>query len=228
VRQPSPKRKRAPSKKASPPAKKKLAYEMTIEENKAEVAAQVKAHFAPKQPPPKEKISYEVIQHFIDNAQPAMKRTDSDYERCIKKLYVAQKDKESSSSQARSSKCGKTIPQMGEQAVQSIPPLKVSTDKAVIDADTEMAAREMGITVEQLLGIEEVPTMDPKELVWKYVPGNPLVRPDEEELLPTQMRRLHDWYLREIKVGRERLMVKVKPEHYFHGKDAWIEFPEFF
>ena len=96
--------------------------------------------------------------------------------------------------------------------MQSIPPLKVSTDKAVTDADREMA-REMDITVEQLLGIEEVPTMDPKELAWKYVPGNPLVRPDEEKLLSTQMRRLHDWYLREIKVGRESLMVKVKPEH---------------
>jgi hypothetical protein len=63
----------------------------------------------------------------------------------------------------------------------------VNTDNAVTDADREMS-REMGITVEQLLGIEEVPTMDPKELAWKYVPGNPLVRPDEEELLSTQMR----------------------------------------
>jgi hypothetical protein len=67
----------------------------------------------------------------------------------------------------------------------------VSTDKAVTDANREMA-REMGITVEQLLGIEEVPTMDPKDLAWKYVPGNLLVRPDEEKLLSTQMRRLHD------------------------------------
>ena len=89
-------------------------------------------------------------------------------------------------------------------------------------------AREMGVTVEQLLGIEEFPTMDPKELAWKYVPGNPLVRPDEEELLPTQMRNLHQWYLREVNAGRESLMVKVKPEHYSHGKDVWIEFPENF
>ena len=70
--------------------------------------------------------------------------------------------------------------------------------------------------------------MDPKELAWKYVPGKPLVRPDEEELLPTQMRKLHQWYLREVNAGRESLMVKVKPEHYFHGNDVWIEFPEIF
>ena len=84
-------------------------------------------------------------------------------------------------------------------------------------------AREMGVTIEQLLGIEEFPTMDPKELAWKYIPGNPLVRPDEVELLPTQMRKLHHWYLREVKAGRESLMVKVKPEHYFHENDVWIE-----
>ena len=112
--------------------------------------------------------------------------------------------------------------------MQSIPPLKVmSTDKAVTDADREMA-REMGITVEQLLGIEEVPTMDLKELAWKYVPGKPLVRPDEEELLPTQMRKLHQWYLREVNAGRESLMVKVKPEHYYHEKYLWIENEELF
>ena len=89
-------------------------------------------------------------------------------------------------------------------------------------------AREMGITVEQLVGIEEVHTMDPKELAWKYVPGNPLVRPDEEELLPTQMRKLHQWYLREVKAGRESLMVKVEKEHYVHEKDLRIENEEFF
>ena len=135
--------------------------------------------------------------------------------------------KKESSLTTGSNKSGKTVPQLGEQAVQSIPPLKVSTDKVVTNADREMA-REMGVIVEQLLGIEEFPTMDPKELAWKYVLGNPLVRPDEVELLPTQMRRLHDWYLREIKAGRESLMVKVKPEHYFHGKDVWIKFPEIF
>ena len=90
-------------------------------------------------------------------------------------------------------------------------------------------AREAGVTVEQLLGIEDLPTnIDEKDLAWKYVPGNPLVRPEEVELLPTQMRKLHHWYLREVKAGRESLMVKVKPEHYCHGNDVWIEFPEIF
>jgi hypothetical protein len=95
--------------------------------------------------------------------------------------------------------------------VQSIPPLKVSTaDKPVItDAAREMA-REVGVTIEQLLGIEDLPMIEEKELAWKYVPGNPLVKPEEVLLLSMEMRRLHDWYLREIKVERESLMVKVK------------------
>ena len=95
----------------------------------------------------------------------------------------------------------------------------MSTDKVVItDADRENA-RQLGITVEQLLEIEEFPPTDPKELEWAYVPGNPLVSPEDEKLLSTQMHNLHDWYMREVKSGRESLMVKVKREHYIHEKD---------
>ena len=59
-------------------------------------------------------------------------------------------------------------------------------------------------------------------------PGKPLVRPEEVPLLPTKMRTLHDWYLKEVNNGRESLMVKVKAEHYFHEKDVWVDFPEMF
>ena len=111
--------------------------------------------------------------------------------------------------------------------MQSTPPLKVSIDKAVTDADREMA-RKIGITVEQLLEIEEFPPEDQNELAWAYVPGNPLVSPEEEKLLSTQMHSLHDSYMREVKSGRESLMVKVKREHYIHENDLWIENEEFF
>ena len=199
---------------------------MTVEENIAEVAAQLQAHFGPKPPPPpKEKIPEKVVQHFVDLAKPAVKKRRSDYERSISKSFHQQKNQQSSLT--GSNKCGKTVPRLGEQAVQSIPPLKASTEKAVTDANREMA-REMGITVEQLLGMEEVPAFNVNELARKYVPGEPLVSKDEEKLLSTQMRNLHEWYLREIKVGRESLMVKVKPEHYYHEKDVWIENEELF
>jgi hypothetical protein len=76
-----------------------LPYHLTKEENNAEVAAQLKAHFRSKPPPPpKETVPENVIQHFIDNAQPAVKHTDLDYVRSIKKLYQAQKKESSSSS----------------------------------------------------------------------------------------------------------------------------------
>jgi hypothetical protein len=90
-----------------------LPYHLTDEETDAEVAAQLQAHFGPKPPPPpKEKVPEDVIQHFIDNAQPAIKHSDSDYERSIKKSYHAQKEKESSSSlsQAAGKKAGKLFP----------------------------------------------------------------------------------------------------------------------
>ena len=70
------------------------------------------------------------------------------------------------------------------------PVLKVSTDLAVTDVVRQMA-REASVTVEQLLGTEALPTC-PKDLAWKYVPGNPLVRPEQIPLLSTQMRGLHD------------------------------------
>ena len=169
---------------------------MTDEETKTVVVSKVKSHFAPKPPPPpKEKIPMKTVKHFVDflEWQPGhVENRPSDYDRSIRKSYEQMQQ----SRRRSSNKSEKTVPQLEEQAMQLIPPLKVITDN-VTDADREMA-REMGITVEQFLGIEEVPTMDPKELAWKYVPGNPLVRPEEVPLLSPQMCRLHDWYLREI------------------------------
>jgi hypothetical protein len=115
----------------------------------------------------------------VDLAKLAVEKSESDSERSIKKSYRAQKDKESSLTTG-SNKSGKIVPQLGEQAVQSTPPLKVSTiDKPVIADTARQMAREVGVTVEQLLGIEVLPNIDEKELAWKYVPGNPLVRPEE-------------------------------------------------
>ena len=51
-----------------------LPYEMTVEENKAIVDAQVEAHFHKKKPPPKEKISPEVVEKFVRNFQKPAKK----------------------------------------------------------------------------------------------------------------------------------------------------------
>ena len=101
-------------------------YDMTEEQNYAILRAEVDAHFGPKPAtPPREKVREEKIDHFIRMARPpAPKPVDSDYERQIRKAHRARLQKEASSSssqQAAVKKCGKTVPQLGEQAAQSTP-----------------------------------------------------------------------------------------------------------
>jgi len=215
----------------------KLSYHLTQEELDAACDAQLKAHFARKPPaPPEEKVPKHVLQQFIDRmARPADKQKDSDYVRCIKKSYSAGQTKSrSSSSQADGKKSGKTVPQLGEQAMQSIPPLIVQThvstaDRPAITDDLRRQAKEAGITVEQLLGLEEIPGITEQEIKYQYARGKPLVKPDDVKLLPTRMYELHKWYMQmTANTNEESLMVQVKPEHYFHGKDVWIEFSELF
>ena len=117
-------------------------------------------HFGLKPPlPPKEKVPEYAIDHFIRMAQPPTpKPVDSDYEHQIRKAYEAQQKKEtsSSSSQPAAKKSRKIVPQLGEQAVQSIPPLIVPThmsstgaaDHLVITNDHRRQAAEIGCTVE--------------------------------------------------------------------------------
>jgi hypothetical protein len=213
-----------------------LPYHLTEEELDTVVDAKVKAHFGPKPPPPpKEKVPEHVSQHFIDMARPADNQKDSDYVRSIKKSYFAgQKESSSSSSQAVGKKSGKTVPQLGEQAVQSIPPLIVQTpvstaDRLVITDDHKRQAKEAGVTVEQLLGLEEIPGITEEEVKYQYVRGKPLVKPDDVKLLPTRLYNLHTWYMQETaNTNQESLMVKVKKKHYFHKKDLWIHYSELF
>ena len=79
----------------------------------------------------------------------------------------------------------------------------------------------------QYLGqVKEFPTAD---LAYRYQHGKPLVRPEEVQLLSTQMRRLHEWYMQASKEGSNGLMVRIRDEHYFGGNDEInIEFDELF
>ena len=86
-------RKKGTTKKAKDEAPAKLAYEMTDEECKTAVAAEVKSHFAPVQPQPKEKIPTKTNQHFVDileRPSSQLANMPSDYDRCIKKSYNEQ------------------------------------------------------------------------------------------------------------------------------------------
>ena len=227
---------------------------MTEEQNDAIVRAEVDAHFRPKPAtPPREKVPEEKIDHFIRMARPpAPKPVDSDYERQIRKAHRARLQKEASSSssqQAAVKKCGKTVPQLGEQAAQSIPPLVVPTThestraqyhcgqtvyvpqlgNVVITEDHIMQAEMLKITVGQLLDIEPMSPLREEEIKRKYVRGQSLVEPEEVKNLPTRMYELHDWYMKITKISnRESLMVQVEEDHYFHKKALSVEYSELF
>ena len=213
----------------------------------------MEAHFAPKPPPPpREKVPEERIDHFIRMARaPAPKPIDTDYERHLRKLNRARLQKEASSSSSKSAgkRSGKTVPQLGEQAAQSIPPLVVPTTHestraqyycgqtvyvpelgdVVITEEHIMQAEMLKITVGQLLEIEPMPPLREEEIKRKYVRGQPLVEPDKVKNLPTRMYELHQWYMNITKISdRLSLMVNVKQDHYYHEKAVSVEYLELF
>ena len=119
--------------------------------------------------------------------------------------------------------------------MQSIPPLIVPThastgiDQLVINNEHRRQAEELGITVGQLLEIEPMDTLREEDIKWKYVRGEPMVKPEEVKKLSTRMYELHQWYMQITKsTNRESLMVKVKEEDYFHGTALSIEYTELF
>jgi hypothetical protein len=132
---------------------------------------------------------------------------------------------------ARSAKsrrlCGGTVPQLGEQKNQSCAPLKVNDfdNQETID-QVRAVAKNLGMTVEQYLGAEDIPMA---ELAYKYKYGEPLVKPELVRHLSTQMRRLHEWYMKACQEGQEYLSVGISEEHYFRGNDLiYLQFNEFF
>ena len=92
-----------------------------------------------------------------------------------------------------------------------------------------MQAGMLKITVGQLLELEPMSLLREEEIKWKYVRGQPLVKPEEVKNLPTRMYELHDWYMKITKSSnRESLMLKVKEEHYFPKLALCVEYSELF
>lgn len=171
------------------------------------VAADVKRQLTPKKPEPKEKLPEETVVRFVKNLSDREPKLPSDYERCISKSY---------SEQMQQGKSWKKVPQLGEQEIQSTPPLKVFPDKDVHNDST-------GLSVSQVIGATGFPMA---ELAWKYVHGKSLVRPEQVPNLTTQMRRLHEWYMKVAKGGQIMLMVAVKEEHFFQEYNICIMLEE--
>jgi hypothetical protein len=147
-----------------------------------------------------------------------------DYTRTITKQI--KKIKTSTSARGK-----RDVPQLGEQANQSIPHLKVLPEDVPqqqgVDMKTVTAlAAQMGVSVEQLLS----DTVElPKAVVARrYVRGEPLVSDEKYRQLPTHLRNLHDWYMDAAKDGQTMLVADLPEEYYFREETIHIEFPELF
>jgi hypothetical protein len=122
------------------------------------------------------------------------------------------------------------VAQLGEQAKQSVSPLKVFASDAggsvsqpgqdhAYDFDTEA-----GLTLSQLMS-GDIPTTP---LAWKYEKGKSLVPPGKEKTLSSQMRRLHKWYMDVANGEREFLILKIAKDHFLGDDLIYIKFDEFF
>jgi hypothetical protein len=127
------------------------------------------------------------------------------------------------------------VPQLGQQAKQSIPPLRVLSENVpslVQGQNLELAekwAAEWGMSVEDVLASQD--DRFPKAVVApkpKFVMGAPLVSKEKLEDLPTNMRYLHTWYLNEAKNGRIMIVARVPQEYYSRPEGIHVDFDELF
>jgi hypothetical protein len=170
-------------------------YDRTPEENEAWVKADTKSQLAPKQPPPKQIFSEKDkkwAKGFLEQPSQYDINKDDDYKRCLRRKAESAKAGSSSASRKRD------VPQLGEQAKQAISPLKVGPSHGYTQAELDFA-REASLTLSQLDPAAE--EIEGVAVAWNYVKGGPMVRPELEPELPTQLRKLHKWYLKVAKEG---------------------------
>ena len=156
------------------------------------VDAEVKRQLAPRIPEPKQKFDAQRIKwakNFIKQPSQFEINKPDDYLRCMRRA--------SSHTTRSSSASGKRdVAQLGEQAKRSISPLKVPTHQGFVADISMIQAAKAGISLSQL-EVRQITVLPEDSWKWEY--GKSLVPPDQINLLPTQMRKLHDWYLQVTK-----------------------------
>jgi hypothetical protein len=77
-----------------------------------------------------------------------------------------------------------------------------------------------------ILGLEDLPADKNQEFRWRFELGQPLVKPELVNKLPTKMRRFHDWYLKKSTEGLEMFGMLVRPGDFAlqHEKVVWLRF----
>ena len=135
----------------------------------------------------------------------------SDYDRSIKKSYEKRKSGSSSSD----------VPQLMAQQKQSIEPLVVLNQEHQGFLGFLQSTK---LTTDQIIGASNQDLNPLKEypialvVRWKYKEGTSLVHPDVVELLPTQMHRLHDLYMKAMRDCNFMQGAKIGDEDFFRGE----------
>jgi hypothetical protein len=77
-----------------------------------------------------------------------------------------------------------------------------------------------------IIGLEDLPVDKNQEFRWRFELGQPLVKPDLVNNLPTKVRRLHDWYLKKSAEGLEMFGMLVRPGDFAlqNEKVVWLRF----
>ena len=122
---------------------------MTDGENLAISRAETLAHFAPKVPeiPFVKTLDPMLVECCIENLYEPSPAQPSDYECSIGMSY---------DNNSKEPKKWKQVPQVGEQDVQSIPPLKVFSDKDVYND----IVSNLDTSVAQFIGGADIPKAD--------------------------------------------------------------------
>ena len=151
----------------------------------------------------------------------------SDFDRTLSKIIK------------KAAKAGKTVAQLGEQELQSVPPLVIANeygsnidmlDMMEIPTDKEVDMTELanfyamrGIDLGDFL-FESAPVADEWQ---KYEHGRSLWNPKTINELGTQLFKLNTLYLDACHRKEFYISVRIKDDHWFRGDDVmYIEFAE--
>ena len=176
-----------------------------MEENAEICQTQVRDFFegvkAKKHLPPEEKIDPVKAKRTVDALKkPPKSPPKGNYERIIERSFIEAERSGSTISDQRLTerRARKKIAQLGEQANQSCPPLKVSSDfvanHPVILPNTNLGDYLPDDVHYDFLEVDE----------HRYHYGKPLVK--DERSLTTMMRRFHDWYMKTCRESGGRIL----------------------
>jgi hypothetical protein len=77
-----------------------------------------------------------------------------------------------------------------------------------------------------IISYEDLPTDKNQEFRWCFELGQPLVKPELVNKLPTKMSIFHDWYLKKLAESMEMFGILVRPGDFTlqNEKVVWLRF----